>query len=103
MRTLVESLKRLYEAGKVTDEKLSQMVTDSKITSEEKTYIESGGSPTPDPDKDGVFPYVYGMGVKVGMKEKYNGVVYVAIQAMTKQINPPSELPAIFQEVTVNG
>lgn len=50
MRTLVESLKRLFEAGKVTDEKLSQMVTDSKITSEEKTYIESGGSPTPDPD-----------------------------------------------------
>lgn len=60
-------------------------------------------NPYPEPDKDGVFPYVYGMGVKVGMKEKYNGVVYVAIQAMTKQINPPSELPAIFQEVTVNG
>lgn len=60
-------------------------------------------NPYPEPDKDGVFPYVYGMGVKVGMKEKYNGVVYVAIQAMTKQINPPSELPAIFQEVTTNG
>ena len=60
-------------------------------------------NPYPEPDKDGVYPYVYGMGVKAGMKEKYNGVVYVAIQAMTKQINPPSELPAIFQEVTVNG
>ena len=60
-------------------------------------------NPYPEPDKDGVYPYVYGMGVKVGMKEKYNGVVYVAIQAMVKQINPPSELPAIFQEVTVNG
>lgn len=52
MRTLVESLKRLYEAGKVTDEKLLQMVTDGKITSDEKTYIESGGSPTPTPDPD---------------------------------------------------
>lgn len=60
-------------------------------------------NPYPEPDKDGVYPYVYGMGVKVGMKEKYNGITYVAIQAMTKQINPPSELPAIFQEVTVNG
>lgn len=53
-------------------------------------------NPYPAPDADGIFPYVYGMGVSIGMKEKYNGEIYRAIQAMTKQINPPSELPAIF-------
>lgn len=54
--------------------------------------------PYPAPDADGVFPYVYGMGVKIGMRERDpNGKVYVAIQAMTKQLNPPSELSAIFQ------
>ena len=53
-------------------------------------------NPYPAPDADGIFPYVYGMGVSIGMKERYNGIVYVAIQAMTKQINPPSDLPAIF-------
>ncbi len=42
--------------------------------------------------------YVYGMGVKIGMRERDpNGNVYVAIQAMTKQLNPPSELEAIFK------
>ena len=47
---------------------------------------------------DGVYPYVYGMGVKIGMRERDpNGKVYVAIQAMTKQLNPPSKLAAIFQ------
>ena len=55
-------------------------------------------NPYPEPDADGVFPYVYGMGVKIGMRERDpNGKVYVAIQAMTKQLNPPSELAAIFQ------
>ncbi len=46
MSILVESLKRLYEAGKITDEKLSQMVADGKITADEKAYIESGGNQT---------------------------------------------------------
>lgn len=55
-------------------------------------------NPYPEPDADGVYPYVYGMGVKIGMRERDpNGKVYVAIQAMTKQLNPPSELAAIFQ------
>lgn len=49
MRTLAESLKRLYEAGKVTDEKLSQMVTDGKITDEEYQYI-IADIPTPGTD-----------------------------------------------------
>lgn len=56
-------------------------------------------NPYPAPDADGIFPYVYGMGVSIGMREKYNGIVYTAIQAMTKQINPPSDLPAIFNIV----
>ena len=43
MSTLVESLKRLYEKGKVTDEKLAAMQTEDKITSEEQQYIISGG------------------------------------------------------------
>lgn len=41
MRTLVESLKRLYSKGQVSDEKLTQMVTEKKITAEEKQYITS--------------------------------------------------------------
>ena len=60
-------------------------------------------NPYPEPDAEGVFPYVYGMGVKIGMKERYDGKVYQAIQAMVKQLNPPSELPAIFTEVTENA
>lgn len=39
MRTLVESLKRLYKTDKVTTEKLEQMKSDNKITQEEFTYI----------------------------------------------------------------
>lgn len=39
MSTLVESLKRLYQKGKVTDEKLTSMQTEGKITAEELTYI----------------------------------------------------------------
>lgn len=43
MSTLVESLKRLYEKGKVTDEKLAAMQTEGKITADEQQYIISGG------------------------------------------------------------
>ena len=39
MSTLVESLKRLYEKGKVTDEKLAAMQSEGKITAEELAYI----------------------------------------------------------------
>ena len=48
MNTLVESLKRLYSKGQVSDEKLTHMVTEKKITAEEKQYITSGGSPPND-------------------------------------------------------
>lgn len=37
--TLVESLKRLYQRGKVTDEKLQSMVEKETITQEEFNYI----------------------------------------------------------------
>lgn len=39
MRTLVKSLKRLYEQGRITEEKLLEMVDEGKITQEEYDYI----------------------------------------------------------------
>jgi hypothetical protein len=42
MRQLVESLKRLYEQGKVTKDKLAQMVKENKITQEEFNFIING-------------------------------------------------------------
>ena len=44
MSTLVESLKRLYQRGKITDEKLNSMQTEGKITAEEQQYIKSGST-----------------------------------------------------------
>ena len=39
MRTLVESLKRLYEQGKVTKEHINEMYQNGKITTDEYWYI----------------------------------------------------------------
>lgn len=39
MRTLVESLKRLYNAGNVTKEKLADLVKKKTITKTEYKYI----------------------------------------------------------------
>ncbi len=39
MRTLVESLKRLYQADSVTMQKLDSMLSGDKITQEEYNYI----------------------------------------------------------------
>ena len=39
MRTLVESLRRLYQNGKVTIEKLQEMYNQGKITFPEYEYI----------------------------------------------------------------
>lgn len=39
MRMLVESLKRLYKAGRVSDEKIQSMVDDRAITQVEAEYI----------------------------------------------------------------
>lgn len=39
MRTLVESLKRLYKNEKVNQDKILELFLNDKITSEEKDYI----------------------------------------------------------------
>ena len=44
MSTLVESLKRLYEKGSITTDKLEQMQADGKITADEYAYIVSGST-----------------------------------------------------------
>ena len=38
-RQFVESMKRLYEDGKVTKEKIIELCVSKKITEEEKRYI----------------------------------------------------------------
>ena len=43
MKGLVESLKRLFAGGKVTEERLARMVDAGTITAEEKAYIVGGG------------------------------------------------------------
>ena len=39
MRTLVESLKRLYKSEKINQDKVLELFLNDKITSEEKDYI----------------------------------------------------------------
>ena len=39
MRLLVESLRRLYKAGKIDEKKVKEMAADGKITMEEMGYI----------------------------------------------------------------
>lgn len=39
MNQFVESLKRLYKDGKVTEEKIYELYESGKITEEEKMYI----------------------------------------------------------------
>lgn len=39
MRTLVESLKRLYKAGKLTEEQVAERVEKGSISAEEYEYI----------------------------------------------------------------
>lgn len=45
MRTLVESLKRIYEAGKITYQKLTAMRDAGTITEEEYAYIRNDTVP----------------------------------------------------------
>lgn len=42
MSTFVESLKRLYAAGKITTAKLDELLASGKISQEEYNYIISG-------------------------------------------------------------
>ena len=39
MRILVESLKRLFFYGKISKDRLDELVTDGKVTAEEMDYI----------------------------------------------------------------
>ena len=39
MRTLVESLKRLYAAGRASEKKIREMESEGKISPEEMDYI----------------------------------------------------------------
>lgn len=55
--------------------------------------------PCPKPDKNGVYPYMYGMLAKEGMKISKNGVVYVATSNVGnayKLVYAPSTVPALF-------
>lgn len=39
MSVFIESLKRLYQNGKLTVDKVAELLKDNKITEEEKEYI----------------------------------------------------------------
>lgn len=52
----------------------------------------------PAPDADGVYPYVYNMAAKVGMKVRDGGVVYECYQAIDPVLYPPTSIPAHFRE-----
>lgn len=55
--------------------------------------------PFPEPDKDGNYPYVYGMKVREGMRIKDpNGKKYKAMESIEKMQNPPSEMTEVFRE-----
>ncbi len=54
MSTLVESLRRLFFDGKVTEEKLTQMVAEGKLTAEEQAYIT-----TPEPSSEDEYKQYY--------------------------------------------
>ena len=44
MTEFIESLKRLYENGKITDEKIKRLLESKKISNEELNYIKEGGN-----------------------------------------------------------
>lgn len=57
-------------------------------------------NPYPCPDSNGIFPYIYGMGVKKDMLVRENSVVYRCVlntgENDYKLIYPPSSVPALF-------
>jgi len=54
MSTLVESLRRLFLNGKVTEEKLTQMAAEGKLTAEDVAYIT-----TPEPSSEDAYKQYY--------------------------------------------
>ncbi len=57
-------------------------------------------NPYPEPDADGVYPYIYGMGIKKDMLVRDDGVVYRCIlntgEGDYKLLYAPSTVPALF-------
>ena len=57
-------------------------------------------NPYPEPDADGVYPYIYGMGVKKDMLVRDDGAVYRCIlntgEGDYKLLYAPSTVPALF-------
>lgn len=53
----------------------------------------------PEPDEDGIYPYVYNMKVDVGMKVRDEDVVYECIQGTDDLLYKPGQVPALFKVV----
>ena len=53
----------------------------------------------PAPDDEGVYPYVYNMAAKVGMRVREGDVVYKCYQAIDPVLYPPSQIPAHFEVI----
>lgn len=51
----------------------------------------------PAPDEEGVYPYVYNMAVEVGMKVRYEDIIYECIQATDSLLYNPSEASSLFR------
>lgn len=55
--------------------------------------------PYPEPDENGVYPYIYGMLVWGGMKVRYEGAIYRCILAdgsKHKLVHTPDAVPSVF-------
>ena len=55
--------------------------------------------PYPEPDENGVYPYIYGMLVWGGMKVRYEGTVYNCILAdgsKYKLVYTPDQVPSVL-------
>ncbi len=75
------------------------MVATQRIAEYAPDIATNNYNPYPEPDADGVYPYVYGMGVIKGMRVREDGVVYCCIletESPYKLIYPPSAVPALF-------
>ena len=51
----------------------------------------------PEPDENGVYPYVYNMKVDVGMKVRDEGAVYECVQGTDDLLYNPGQVPALFK------
>lgn len=53
----------------------------------------------PVPDENGIYPYVYNMSVKCGMKVRDDGALYECIQDADDLLFKPAQVPALFKIV----